>query len=146
MTLDDTTLARALRDLAATAPDDPGRLAHVHHLARRRHRRQRAIGAGALAATMAAAVVGAEALASGGGGVPGIHPAAGGAAATVPAPRREAAALPACPVAPPVQPTDTSQPPPAVGQEFNGGGLVSTPGTATSVSLTVQGGAWRGPT
>lgn len=145
MTLDDTTLARALHDLAATAPDDPGRLAHVHHLARRRHRRQRAIGAGALAATMAAAVVGAEALASGGRGpATGTSPAAGGLVTTMPAPVREAATLPACPVAPPVQPTDKSQGPPTVGQEFTGGGLVSGPGTATSVSLAVQGGPLAG--
>jgi hypothetical protein len=157
VTLDDTTLARALHDLAGTVPDDPGRLAHVHHLARRRHRRQRAIGAGALAATMAAAVVGAEAIASTGGRPSaGIHPASGGpaptpapgAATVAPSSGARVATLPTCAPAPAPQPnnkaTGDARTPPAIGQETAGGGVISTPGTATSVRITVQGGPLAG--
>jgi len=76
VTIDETTLTAALRDLAATATDDPGRLRSVHHLARRLRRRHRAVGAGAIAATMAAAVVGADAFASSGHRAAPILPAA----------------------------------------------------------------------
>jgi hypothetical protein len=150
MTMDDTALATALRDLAETAPDDPARLSHVHHLARRRHRRQRVIGAGALAATIAAAGFGADALASG-GATPsaGIRPASGGAAApaagspgaaSAPSGRRTDAPLPSCSSLALSQPSNKSVPPPTVGQQFTGGGTVSAPGTASSVTIQVDGG------
>ncbi|HVM65766.1 MAG TPA: hypothetical protein VMU14_12955 [Acidimicrobiales bacterium] len=146
MTLDDTTLARALHDLAGTVPDDPGRLARVHHLARRRHRRQRAIGAGALAATMAAGVVGAEALASSGGSPStGIRPASAGTApAATPAAGGTVSGLPACAPAAPVQPTNKVVPRPTVGQVFTGGGTVTAPGTASSVAMHIDGGPLQG--
>jgi len=145
MTLDDTTLATALRDLAGTAPDNPARLAQVHRLARRRHHRQRALGAGALAATIAAGVAGVDALSSGGGGTAaGIHPASGGSAASAPAPVAPAGGLPACPVAPAAQPSNKPVAPPTVGQQFTGGGLLTAAGTATSVSVEVQGGPMTG--
>ncbi|HZQ59556.1 MAG TPA: hypothetical protein VFA84_16055 [Acidimicrobiales bacterium] len=156
MTLDETTLTTALHDLAGTVPDNPARLSHVHHLARRRHRRNRAIGAGALAATMAAAVVGAEALASGGGRpAPAIRPASGGPGAPAPAPANGASAtaapangapagaLPACPAAPP-QPNNRDVAPPSIGQQFTGGGTVTAPGTASGIAVHVDGGPMLG--
>ena len=146
MTLDETTLPAALRDLAAMAPDDPARLACVHRRAARAQRRRRAVGAGAIAATMAATAAGAEALVSSRHGGAPVAAATGGSSSAPPA------APAACPTQPP--PGDSRQPlpptapssPPAIGAEFSGGGVISAPGTATSVTVKVDGGPLAGST
>src|SRR6516165_10267530 len=119
MTLDETTLPAALRDLAAIAPDDPARLACVHRRAAHAQRRRRAVGAGAIAATMAATVAGAEVLVSSEHGRAPIAAAAGGSPGT-PSPARAA-----CPTQPQPGQTGTSQEvpltPPAVGGQFSSG-------------------------
>jgi hypothetical protein len=115
MTSDDLDLAAALRDLAARVPDDPTRLASVHLRYRRQKRRRRAVGASALVATMAAGLVGAEALAS-----PGHRVTVATAGVSN---------LPAC-AAPPLEKSPTSAPP-TTGQSFTGGGMIVALGPST---------------
>ncbi len=129
-----TDLSDALRDLAATVPDDPARLACVHRRAAHAHRRRRAVGAGALAATMAATVAGAEVLVSSGHRAAAPVPAASSAP-----PAASPAALPACPDQPAVKPIKDPVTA-AIGQQFTGGGIITAKPTATSIALSVVGG------
>jgi hypothetical protein len=144
MTLDETTLSSALHELAAAVPDDPTRLACVHHRALRLHRRRRALGAGALAATMVATVAGAEVFVSSEGRrvTSEGRPARSGPAGSPTAPAPPASPLPACPDRP-----KASAPaaPPAVGEQFTGGGIITAPGTATAVTVAVPGDVIAGP-
>ena len=145
MTIDDTTLPSALRDLAASVPDDPSRLTSVHRRAARAHRRRRAVGAGAIAATMAATVAGAEVLVSSQHGRAPIAAASGGSPST-PGP-----ALAACPPPPPPDQASKSaaavpMTPPAIGGQFTAGGTITSPGTATSVTVRVDMGPLDGST
>jgi hypothetical protein len=144
VTLDETTLASALFDLAATAPEDPGRLTNVHRRARRLNRRHRAVGAGAIAATMAGVFVAADVFVVGSGRTPTtIQPAAGGA--TPGSPGAPATAPPAClETAPPRTPGPAG--PPAIGQQFSGGGMVAGAGAGTTggITVVVDGGPLAG--
>jgi len=142
VTLDETTLASALFDLAATAPEDPGRLTNVHRLARRLNRRHRAVGAGAIAATMAGVFVAADVFVVGSGrGTTTIQPAAGGA---TPGPSVAPATPPACTETAPGQPPAAPAVPPAIGQQFSGGGMVAATGTAGGVTIAIGGGPLAG--
>jgi hypothetical protein len=148
MTLDETTLPSALRDLAASVPDDPSRLACLHRRAARAQRRRRAVGAGAIAATMAATVAGAEVLvvSSGHRSAP-LAPAAAGPAAASKAPSPPVSPSAACAD----QPAPTSSPsvpltPPSIGQSFSAGGEITAPGTATAVTVKVTGPPLDGST
>jgi hypothetical protein len=116
MTSNDLDLTTALRDLAGRVPDDPTRLASVHLRYRRQARRRRAVGASALVATMAAGLVGAEALTSSG------HQTIVAAGPV--------ANLPAC-VAPPAEKSPPSATPPSVGQSFSDGGKITALGSST---------------
>ena len=138
MTIDETTLTAALHDLAGTAPDDPARLRNVHRRAHHLQRRHRVVGAGAIAATIAAAGVGTDAFVASGRHAAPITPAAAPAAAA------PAAALPACPAPAPKSQEPVPSGPPAIGQQFSGGGMVDAPPTATSVTIVVQGGPAAG--
>jgi hypothetical protein len=142
VTLDETTLASALFDLAATAPEDPGRLTNVHRRARRLNRRHRAVGAGAIAATMAGVFVAADVFVVGSGrGPTTIQPAAGGA---TPGPSVAPATPPACTETAPGQPPAAPAVPPAIGQQFSGGGMVAATGTAGGVTIAIGGGPLAG--
>ena len=133
MTTDDTTLAAALRDLAASVTDEPGRLALVHQRARRLRRRRHAAGAGVLAATLVAGLAGAEGLRGPGGGTRLATPAAS-----------PTAGFPSCPSGAGSSPGAAVAQEPAVGQQFAAGGvLAAAPGPA-SVTVDVDGGPFAG--
>jgi hypothetical protein len=105
----------------------------VHQRARRLRRRRHAAGAGVLAATLAAGLVGAEYLGGSGGASRLATPAAGPPSGSS-----------SCPKGPgsPAQ-TAVAQPP-AVGQEFTGGGVVVAPSDGQSVMVDVPAGPLAG--
>jgi hypothetical protein len=142
MTLDETTLASALFDLAATAPEDLGRLTSVHRRAHRLNRRHRAVGAGVIAASMAGVFVAADVLVVGSGRGPAtIQPAAGGT--TPGSSAAPGTPPPACSEAAPVQKPPPAVPP-TIGQQFSGGGMVMADGTSGGVTIAIGGGPLAG--
>jgi hypothetical protein len=99
---------------------------------------------------VAATAAGAEALVS------SRHAGAPVAAATGGSSSAPTAALAACPTQPPqgdrrqplppTAPSTAASTPPGIGAEFSGGGVISAPGTATSVTVKVDGGPLAGST